>query len=105
MGDVFGSTWGWDATPPRLFGDDTHPPCDIPPWMIPPPKELSPDTTTLASDNSIATESQCALSPRALRIRGLPLGTKEQDILAFLARHGVVEMIAENDQAVKIYAQ
>jgi RNA recognition motif-containing protein len=46
--------------------------------------------------------NQLPEAPCALRLRGLPFTTTEQDIFAFFAKHDVVEMIAEVNKAVKM---
>jgi len=42
-------------------------------------------------------------TPAAIRLRGLPYEASEQDILAWMAKHDVVDRILESRQAVRVY--
>jgi len=51
----------------------------------------------------IPSEPKAAKAPSYIRLRGLPYEASEQDILAWMAKHEVVDQIVESRQAVRVY--
>lgn len=88
------------------------------PWMPEPPTQTAqqeaqqeaPQTDfiqkLLKQEIPIPSEPQApkaAKSPSYIRLRGLPYEASEQDILAWMAKHEVVDQIVESRQAVRVY--
>lgn len=71
----------------------------------PPPVPLAGSKTGPCSANATGTGSS-AESPSsgscAIRLRGLPFTSQEQDVLAFFAQHDVVDRIADGPKAVSL---
>lgn len=88
------------------------------PWMPEPPTQTAPAEAQpeapqtdfiqklLKQEIPIPSEPQAvkaAKTPSYIRLRGLPYEASEQDILAWMAKHEVVDQIVESRQAVRVY--
>lgn len=85
------------------------------PWMQEPPTQTesaavqqeAPQTDfiqkLLNKEIPIPSEPKAAKTPSYIRLRGLPYEASEQDILAWMAKHEVVDQIVDSRQAVRVY--
>eukprot|EP00927_Polykrikos_kofoidii_P031476 TRINITY_DN2704_c0_g1_i2.p1 TRINITY_DN2704_c0_g1~~TRINITY_DN2704_c0_g1_i2.p1 ORF type:complete len:982 (+),score=159.59 TRINITY_DN2704_c0_g1_i2:84-2948(+) len=64
--------------------------------------QMSPQHVQAVHTEQFVAPQPAAESYVAIRLRGLPFSATEQDVLAFFAKHEVVECIAEESKAVRL---
>jgi len=92
----------WQTSQSRASGTG---PLSPPPATKPPPQPAQPRqeaSAAVAASGSVTQSASSAqvASQAAVRLRGLPYSANEQDVLAFFAKHDVVECIMDEPKAV-----
>lgn len=103
-----GATAAQESSPAWAF-EGTEPESELPPAAD---AAAGPAVRSKATEQALASEhvadTTIPASPgvgaqsRLLRLRGLPFSSTEQDVLAFFAKHDIVEMIADEASVCKL---